>query len=107
MLKKRVVVLSVSILLLLLFVAGTVVAQGAAANKDVQKVTMKGKIGFMERSGGYYIMGENPPSEVYIVNQNKKVLEKLKKSGETVTIEGHFTIGADHLKIEKINGKKY
>ena len=35
------------------------------------------------------------------------VLDKLKLSGKTVTIEGHFTIGADHLMIDKINGKKY
>jgi hypothetical protein len=105
--KKRILLLSASVLFLILFLAGTVFAQGSAANKEVQKVTMKGKIGYMERSGGYYIIGENPPSEVFIVNQNKKVLDKLKKSGETVTIEGHFTIGADHLMIEKINGKKY
>jgi hypothetical protein len=105
--KKRILLLSASVLFLILFLAGTVFAQGSAANKEVKKVTMKGKIGYMERSGGYYIIGENPPSEVFIVNQNKKVLDKLKKSGETVTIEGHFTIGADHLMIEKINGKKY
>ena len=106
MAKKRCLVLLVSILLLLLFGTGVALVQGAPANKEAQ-VTMKGKIGYMERSGGYYVMGENPPSEVFIVNQNKKVLEKLKLSGETVTIEGRFTIGADHLKIEKINGKKY
>ena len=105
--KKRVLLLSVSVLFLLLFVAGTVFAQGSAANKEVQKVTMKGKIGYNERSEVYYVMGENPPSEVFIVNPNKKVLDKLKLSGETVTIEGHFTIGADHLTIDKINGKKY
>jgi hypothetical protein len=28
-------------------------------------------------------------------------------SGKTVTIEGHYTIGADHLFIEKIDGKQY
>ncbi len=106
MMKKNNLLLSVSILLLL-FVAGVAFTQGSATNKEVQKVTMKGKIGYMERSGGYYVIGENPPSEVFIVNQNKKVLDKLKTSGEVVTIEGHFTMGADHLMIEKINGKKY
>ena len=107
MMKKRGVVLSVSILLLVLFMTGIAFAQREAANKEVQKVAMKGKIGYHERQGGYYVIGENPPSVVFIVNQKKKVLEKLKLSGKTVAIEGHFTIGADHLAIDKINGKKY
>ena len=76
--KKRLILLSVSVLLVLLFVASTVLAQGSAANKEVQKVTMKGKIGYNEQSVVYYVMGENPPSQVFIVNPNKKVLEKLK-----------------------------
>jgi len=108
MTKNRVLLCMAVILSLLFFAAGTGFAQGAASNKeDMQKVTLKGKIGFMERLRGYYVMGENPPSELFIVNQDKKVLEKLKKRGKTVTIEGHYTIGADHLMIEKINGKKY
>lgn len=95
-------------LLLLLFAAGIVFAQAPAAGKDAtQLVTMKGKIGYIERSGEFTVIGENPPSVVLIVNPNKKVLDKLKKSGKTVTIEGHFTIGADHLMIDKIDGKEY
>ena len=105
--KKRRILLSVSVLLVFMFVAGTVFAQGSAANKEAQKVTMKGKIGYNEQSVVYYVMGENPPDQVFIVNPNKKVLDKLKMSGETVTIEGHYTIGADHLMIDKINGQKY
>jgi hypothetical protein len=106
--KKKSVLLTVLVLFLLSFIGGTGFAQGAASNnKDMQKDTIKGKIGYMERLGGYYVMGENPPSELFIVNQDKKVLEKLKKRGKTVTIEGYYTIGADHLMIEKINGKKY
>jgi hypothetical protein len=107
MMKKSVVILSVSILLLILFVTGAAFAQGAAANKDVQKVTMKGKIRYNEQSKVYSVVSDNPPDEVFVVNPNNKVLDKLKKSGKMVTIEGHYTIGADHLKIEKINGKKY
>lgn len=105
--KKKVVVLSVSVLFLLLFVAGTVLAQGLAANKDVQKVTMKGTIAYNEQSKVYSIVSKIPPDEVFIVNPKKNVLDKLKKSGKTVIIQGHYTIGADHLKVEKINGKKY
>lgn len=107
MMKKEIVLLTVLVLFLLSFIGGTGFAQGAASNEDLQKFTLQGKIEFMERLGGYYFMGENPPSEYFIVNQDKKVLEKLKKRGKTVTIEGHYTIGADHLMIEKINGKKY
>jgi hypothetical protein len=29
------------------------------------------------------------------------------KTGKVVTINGYFTIGADHLFIEIINGRKY
>jgi hypothetical protein len=105
--KKKNLLIQTAVLLLLLLAAGTVLAQGSAMNKDSQKVTMKGKIGYMEQSRVYLVICENPPDEVFIVNPNKKVLDKLKKSGKTVTIEGHYTIGADHLMIDKIDGKKY
>ncbi len=105
--KKTILFIMLLVLSILSFSACTVFAQGPTTDKDIQKVTIKGKIGFMERFGGYYVMGENPPSEIFIVNQDKKMLEKLRKSGKTVTIKGHFTIGADHLMIEKINGKNY
>jgi len=82
-------------------------AQEATSNKDISQVTIKGKIGYMESLGGYYVQGEDPPSELFIVNKNQKVLKKLKNSGKTHTIKGYLTIGADHLMIEKIDGKKY
>lgn len=107
MTKKEIFSILLLLFSVLYFSTGVVLAQGPPTSKDIQKVTIKGKIGFMERSGGYYVMGENPPSEYFIVNQDNKALEKLKKRGKTVTIEGHYTIGADHLIIEKINGKKY
>jgi hypothetical protein len=107
MTKKKILLLTVLALSLLFFASGIGFAQEPATNKDMKKVTIKGKIGYMERLGGYYVMGENPPSELFIVNQNQKTLEKLKKNGKTVTIEGRLTIGADHLMIKKINGKKY
>jgi cell division septal protein FtsQ len=105
--KKKILLCSVAVLFSFLFLAGTVVAQGSAAKKEIQKVTMKGKIHYNEQSKVYSVVSENPPTQVFIVNPNKKVLDKLKLSGKTVTIEGHFTIGADHLMIDKLNGKKY
>ncbi len=71
------------------------------------KVTVKGKIGYMKSVGAYVVQGETPPDELFIVNEDPKVLDELMKSGKTVTIDGHYTIGADHLFIEKIDGTVY
>lgn len=71
------------------------------------KVTVKGKIDYMKNSGVYIVRGEAPPDELFIVNEDPKLLENLMKSGKTVTIDGHYTIGADHLFIEKIDGQPY
>ena len=71
------------------------------------KVTVKGKIGYMKSGSAYVVQGEAPPDELFIVNEDPKLLEELMKSGKTVTIEGHYTIGADQLFIEKIDGKVY
>jgi len=71
------------------------------------QVTVKGKIGYMKSSSTYIIRGEDPLDELFIVNPDPILLETLMKSGKTVTIEGHYTIGADHLFIEKIDGKAY
>jgi len=71
------------------------------------KVTVKGKIEYMKSSSTYVIQGEAPPDRLFIVNQDLKLLESLMKSGKTVIIDGHYTIGADHLFIEKIDGKEY
>ena len=82
-------------------------AQHQVQKLEGAKVTVKGKIEFMQALGGYFVMGEDPPGEYMIVNQDQKLLENLKKAGKTVIIEGHYTIGADHLFIEKIDGKAY
>jgi hypothetical protein len=99
-------------LLLLALAAGTGFSQdqgkasGAAAN--TAKETVKGTIDFNERLGGYFILGQDPGGEFFIVNQNQKVLKKLKDSGKSVTILGHTTsTGAEYFFIEKIDGKKY
>lgn len=72
-----------------------------------EKVTIKGKIGYMENVKTYIVRGEAPPDELFIVNQDPKLLEELMKSGKTVIIDGHYTIGADHLFIERIDGQTY
>jgi hypothetical protein len=72
-----------------------------------EPVTVTGKIGFRERSGGYYLMGENPPSVLIIVNQDPRILEVWFKNAKPVTVEGHLAGGADLLFIEKIDGKPY
>ena len=78
-----------------------------SAEQQAEKFTIKGKIGFLKKLGGYYVEAVEPPSTIMIDNQNPPVLKKLKKSGKTVTIEGRQTYGADHMVIEKIDGKKY
>ena len=71
------------------------------------KVTIKGKIAYIKSTDAYIVQGEAPPDVLFIVNQDPKLLEELVKSEKTVIIEGHYTIGADHLFIEKIDGKAY
>jgi hypothetical protein len=80
---------------------------GGAMKSEGTKVTVKGKIGYMKSVSAYVVQGEAPPDELFIVNEDPKILGELTKSGKTVIIEGHYTIGADHLFIEKIDGKAY
>ena len=80
---------------------------GGVMKLDGTKVTVTGKIGYMTSARTYVVQGEAPPDEMFIVNADPAVLDALMKSGKTVTIEGHYTIGADHLFIEKIDGKAY
>ncbi len=82
-------------------------AQNQVKTLEGTKVTVKGKIAYMKNLGGHYVEGENPPGAFFIVNQDVALLEALRKSGKTVTIDGHYTIGADHLFIEKIDGQAY
>ncbi len=98
--------------IILALTLGVSLAFAGCAQRQVQtlegtKVTVKGKIGYMKSVSTYVIQGEAPPDELFIVNQNPKLLEELMKSGKTVIIDGHYTIGADHLFIEKIDGKAY
>jgi hypothetical protein len=70
-------------------------------------VTIKGKIDYNKNLGGYFVMGENPAREYFIMNDNPKVLGGLHKSGKLITIEGRIVKGAEYLFIEKIDGKAY
>jgi len=99
------IVLCLSVFILAAFSAE---AQKAGPQKAEElKVTVTGKIGYMKNLDAYIVKGENPPDQCFVVNPNNKVLEALYKSQKTVTVVGHYTIGADHLFIEKIDGKPY
>jgi len=107
---KRIGLLQIILsLMVIATVACSGVSQQPTATPRIEgaKVTVKGKIDYMKNLGGYIVIGENPPSTLFIVNQDPKVLEELFKSQKDITIDGHFTIGADHLFIEKIDGQPY
>jgi hypothetical protein len=88
--------------------AFSIAADQAGTQKAQEpKVTLTGKIGYMKSVEAYVVKGENPPENCFVVNPNKKVLEALYKNQKTVTVVGHYTIGADQLFIEKIDGKPY
>jgi hypothetical protein len=70
-------------------------------------IIVKGKIDFMKNLGGYYILGDVPAREYFIMNTNPEVLEDLFKSGKTVTIEGRIVRGAEYLFIDRIDGRPY
>ncbi len=70
-------------------------------------IEAKGTVEYMEALGGYFFMSEDPPGEFFIVNPNRKELEKLYQEKKTLKIQGHLTIGADHLFIDKIDGRRY
>jgi hypothetical protein len=112
--RKRLPLVILWSLLVMVLPAGFGFAQGDQTKASevavsVQSVTIKGTIAFDERRGGYFIRGVEPAGELYvIVNQNKAVLRRLRKSGKTVTIEGGTSErAAEHFFIEKIDGKTY
>jgi hypothetical protein len=99
------VVLIVVSIMAAAYAAGAPQAQGGGLPVEPQLI--QGKIAYMERLGGYYIQGIDPPGEVMIDNPNQASLQPLAKNGKLVHILGRFTVGADHIKIEKIDGKPY
>ena len=103
---KRLIRIILSLLIVTLVAcsgpAGTTKPEGSP-------MTVKGKIEFMERLGGYFVHAFEPGGEFFIMNQDPKVLEDLMKSGKTLTIEGRLdlTRGAEYMFIEKIDGQPY
>ncbi len=109
--RKRLILMLV--LLLPLFSLATGPGFGRAVKSPVsapktELEIIKGTIDFNERLGGYFIRGQEPGGEFFIVNQNPSVLKKLKESGRTVTIKGRTADqGAEYFFIQLIDGKKY
>jgi hypothetical protein len=110
--RRKLLVGILSSLLIVLFMAGICYAQGQAKETNTPGKqtleTIKGRIDYNERMGGYFIKGVEPGGELFIANKDTKILKKLKESGKTAMIEGHYGKGgAEYFIIEKINGKKY
>ena len=83
-------------------------AQQLDKNKaEMLKISIEGKISYVQRTGHYMATTESPYEEYFIVNPDVKTLDKLIKDGKQVKIDGHLTVGADQLFVEKINGKQY
>lgn len=109
--KQRWVAPTIGILMILALAAAfactTVQPIAGTPGLDGEKVTIQGKIAFMEKLGGYYIQSEGLSGEFIIDNPDPIFLGELFKSQKTLLIEGHYTIGAEHVFIEKIDGKSY
>jgi hypothetical protein len=82
--------------------------QGGSAASKAPSETVIGTIDYTPSLGGYFIRGENPGGEFFVVNQNPAVLKALKESRKSVKIQGYTTSqGAEYFFIEKIDDKKY
>ena len=98
--------LGVFVLVLTLAVVG-ITQRAATAQEDLPSITIAGTVQYMEKLGGYYIRGENSEGPFIIANPNTKVLKRVMKAGETITIKGYFPKDAVLLYIEEINGDPY
>ena len=79
--------------------------QGTATlTPEGPQITVEGKIEYWKNLNDYVFIG---PRTYFIINQDRKLLEELFKTGKTITIEGRRTGGADYLFIEKIDGQPY
>jgi hypothetical protein len=91
-------------IILITLVALAMLGTTGLAQPAPRQFTVTGKISHDQT--GYYIQGEKPPEVFTIVNPNKPVLQKLEKSGKSVTIEARSVQG-DALFIESVNGEPY
>ena len=94
--KKKTLSIAVSVVLIVFsimavaYAAGAPQAQGGGLPTEPQLI--QGKIAYMERLGGYYIQGIDPPGDVMIDNPNQASLQPLAKNGNLVHIFGRFTV---------------
>jgi len=94
-------------LVLLQLVVTTSIAMAESRN-DVNRITdVKGRIEFSAKMNCYTLVVDDPPTTLFIVNPNKKILERLKKIGKQIDVRGHFQGSADYLIIDQIDGKHY
>jgi hypothetical protein len=77
--------------------------QAPTASKH-KPFTITGKI--TKAPYAYIIRVQMPPERFAVMNPNPKVLDRLVKSGKTVTVEVVSIMG-DNVKIQKIDGKPY
>jgi hypothetical protein len=92
---------------IVLFASSCLAQQPGALSPETVKISLKGKITYVQRTGYYMVNGESPAEVYFIVNPDAKLLDTFIKAGKTAAIDGHLTFGADQLFIEKINGKQY
>ena len=105
---RRLIQIVLSLLIVTVIACSSIAQKPAETTKpEGSPITVKGKIEYMERLGGYFVHGLEPGGELFIVNQDPKVLGDLVKSGKTLTIEGRIVRGAEYLFIDKIDGQPY
>jgi hypothetical protein len=91
-----------------IIIASSSFAQQTGKDKaDMLKVSIEAKISYVQRTGYYMATTDTPHVEYFIINPAAKTLDKLIKDGKPVKINGHLTVGADQLFVERINGKQY
>jgi hypothetical protein len=113
--KKVIALAGVFSLLGLIVLAAPGLCQGAgnqpaaqAKPAEASKVTLKGKVVFNQKSGNHMFRQEEPPySDFFIMNENIDDLKALSESQKIVTVEGSLPQGADLLRIDTIDGKKF
>ncbi len=75
---------------------------------EAPTVSFKGKVVYDQRTYNYMFHQQEPPRTVlFILNSNVAELKALAAKQQTVTVEGYLPQGADHLLIQKIDGKKF
>ena len=105
---RRLIQIVLSLLVVTMFACSSLNQKPAETTKtEGSPITIKGKIDYMKNLGGYFVLGDVPAREYFIMNQDLKLLEALFKSGKIVTIEGRIVRGAEYLFIDKIDGKPY